>query len=89
MLKRDAEWVSSVVTDFERQSDGAAILPSIQVNHSYLDEDLAEEEFERNLKAALRPPSQGVVFWSWAHLEQDSLKKAVVRKIVSEKKLTK
>ncbi len=84
MLKQDANWVSSVVKDIQRQTGEVDLLPSIQVKEAYLDRELSEEEFEENLKAALKPPSKGVVFWSWAHLEQDPGKKTIISKWVKK-----
>ena len=63
-----------------KQSLGKAVLPSIQVKEAYLTEVLSKGEFEENLQAALAPPSQGVVFWSWAHLEQNPEKKLIIKK---------
>ena len=80
MLKRDANWVTSVVKDMSKQSMGKTILPSIQVKEAYLTDVLTLGEFEKNLEAALTPPSQGVIFWSWAHLEQDPEKKLIIKK---------
>ena len=84
MLKQDANWVSSVVKDIQRQTGEVDLLPSIQVKEAYLERELSEEEFEENLKAALKPPSKGVVFWSWAHLEQDPGKKSIISKWVKK-----
>ncbi len=83
MLKRDAEWVSSVVNDFNDQTVGTSILPSIQVQEAYLENVLDEKEFTENLKAALQSPSKGVVFWSWAHLEKNPTKKEIIKKWVN------
>jgi len=80
MLKRDAKWVSSVVNDIHGQVGDLPLLPSIQVKEAYLDEVLSLKEFEENLKAALHAPSKGVIFWSWAHLEQDPDKKSIISK---------
>lgn len=84
MLKRDARWVSSVIKNIHEQAGKTSLLPSIQVKEAYLEEVLSEEEFEENLEAALKPPSTGVVFWSWAHLEQDPGKKSIISKWVKK-----
>jgi len=82
MVKRDAFWLHEVVVDFYRQTQ-RKILPSIQVKEAYLVDSLSAMEFEDNLKAALLPPSNGVVFWSWEHLEQDPWKKEIIKKLVN------
>ncbi len=83
MLKRDAQWISTVVKDFKSQIGDTHILPSIQVAKAYLEEPLGVKEFEGIVKAALQDPSKGVVFWSWPHLDKDCSKKAIVKKLVN------
>ncbi|MEE9374011.1 MAG: hypothetical protein V3V00_13250 [Saprospiraceae bacterium] len=82
MLKRDAPWVGAVISDFSRQTNGASILPSIQVKEAYLTNKLSPSEFKNNLMAALLPPSKGVIFWSWPHFQIDKDKKMIVKKVV-------
>ncbi len=81
MVKRDPTWVHSVVNDIYRQS-GSKILPSIQVKEAYLNDTLGLEEFKMNLMEALKPPSKGVVFWSWEQLEKDPDKKEVIKAVL-------
>ena len=82
MVKQDASWVHDVVDDFYHQTKGK-ILPSIQVKEAYVIDSLSVAEFEDYLRSALLPPSIGVVFWSWEHLEQDPWKKEIIRKLVN------
>lgn len=82
MVKQDASWVHDVIDDFYLQTKGK-ILPSIQVKEAYVTDSLIVAEFEDNLISALLPPSFGVVFWSWEHLEQDSWKKEIISKLVN------
>jgi hypothetical protein len=70
MLKRDADWIESVVTEMDRKAPGK-ILPSIQVYPYYIDDSFTVEDFRRCVEAALRTPSQGVVFFSWPLFEKD------------------
>ena len=84
MLKREPDWVSSVVKDFDSQTNGTSVLPSIQVKEAYLEDVLTDEEFKNNLKAALEFPSKGVVFWSWDHLEQDQSKKEIIKETIEK-----
>lgn len=79
MVRQDPSWIHSMVEDVNLQS-GSQVLPSIQVDKAYLDIELNLEEFERCLEEALKPPSMGVVFWSWPSLEENPEKKLVVEK---------
>jgi len=81
MLKRDSSWIHSVVEDVSRRSK-VRVVPSIQVREHYLPERLTVDEFQRSLSAALRPPSTGVVYWSWNALEEDPQKKEIIRSTI-------
>ena len=70
MLKRDAGWIASVVTEMDRKAIGK-ILPSIQVYPYYIDDSFTAEDFRKCVDSALQPPSQGVVFFSWPLFEKD------------------
>ncbi len=82
MLHRPPEWIHSVVRELA-QSSTAWIVPSIQVKRAYREEILGKGEFERCLREALKPPSQGVVFWSWEALAQEPEKRRVVREVLA------
>ena len=82
MVKQKAPWVHEVVLDFHNQSK-AKVLPSIQVKEAYLLDSISSQEFEENLKSALSPPSSGVIFWSWEHLERDPWKKEIIKKVLN------
>jgi hypothetical protein len=79
MLRRDPAWITSVVREMSAASS-CPIIPSIQVRPDYAG-DLAMDlrEFEATLRAALEPPSRGVVFWSWEHLVQEPEKMDSIR----------
>lgn len=82
MLHRPPEWIASVVQDVSWVAD-CPVLPSIQVGAAYREgETFSSEEFEACLRAALEPPSTGVVFWSWDHIEADPAKASVIRRVV-------
>ena len=78
MVKRDPEWIHSVVQDIYDRSSGT-VIPSIQVSKAYLEEPMTAEEFSACLKQALLPPSKGVVFWSWDHLIASPEKMSIVK----------
>jgi hypothetical protein len=82
MLERPPEWVASVVEDLDRVAD-CPVLPSIQVAPAYREgEVFSGAEFEAALLAALEPPSAGVVFWSWDHIEADPGRAEIIRRVV-------
>ena len=84
MLHRPPEWVASVVDDAGRHA-GCPVLPSIQVATAYREgEEFEVAEFEACLRAALAPPSAGVVFWSWDHIEADPERAEIIRRVVRE-----
>ncbi len=85
MLYRDPEWIASVVQDVSREGR-CTVLPSIQVAARYRTGDTyTPEEFEACLRAALRPPSAGVVLWKWDHLVEEPAKAAVVRRVLASR----
>jgi len=82
MLRRPPEWVASVVQDLAYVAD-CPVLPSIQVAPAYREgEVFSGAEFEAALRAALEPPSAGVVFWSWDHIEADPERAEIIRRVV-------
>ena len=83
MVRQDPAWVHSVVQDVYRQTH-ADILPSIQVRQAYVPEPLTPEAFGEALRESLKPPSRGVVFWSWDALVQEPEKMAMVRTVLNE-----
>lgn len=79
MVRRTPAWVHDVVADAADLAAGVPILPSIQVDRAYVEEDLPPAEFRAALEQALRPPSRGVVLWSWAALAGSPEKKDILR----------
>jgi hypothetical protein len=83
MLHRPPDWVASIVEDLSYGAD-CPVLPSIQVSPAYReDEVFSTAEFEAALRAALEPPSAGVVFWSWDHIEADPERADIIRRVVA------
>ena len=83
MLRREPPWIASVVKDFAGQSS-SPILPSIQVKEYYPgDRTLDAVEFEACLRAALDPPSAGVVFWSWDLIEKAPENRRVIKRLLN------
>lgn len=83
MLRREPAWIASVVKDFAGQSS-SPILPSIQVKEYYPgDRTLDAAEFEACLRAALEPPSAGVVFWSWDLIEKAPENRRVIKRLLN------
>lgn len=79
MVMQPPQWVHSVVLDFDTQVPGSRILPSIQVNKAYLEASFSEKNFKSALIESLKPPSSGVIFWSWEALEKSPEKLKIVR----------
>jgi hypothetical protein len=82
MVRRDAEWIHSVAEDMARRGK-KPVLTSIQVKEEYFPGKISASQFGEYLKQALAPPSQGVVFYNWAALEEDPEKQEVVSKVVA------
>jgi|WetSurMetagenome_2_1015567.scaffolds.fasta_scaffold00485_6 hypothetical protein len=82
MLKRDAGWIADVVTDMDKSAKGM-VLPSIQVYPEYIDIPFTTSDFRKCLEEALKPPSLGVVFFSWPLFEKDPSRMEIVRKAVT------
>jgi hypothetical protein len=83
MLERPPAWVHSVVVRLADEA-GTTILPSIQVSEAYRPGvAFTATEFEQQLREALRPPSRGVVFWSWEALAREPEKRRVVREVLA------
>jgi hypothetical protein len=80
MLKRDADWISDVVADMDKQAHGM-VLPSIQVYPEYINQSFSAADFRDCLIAALKPPSRGVVFFSWPLFEKDPERMEEVKKV--------
>ena len=82
MLHRPPEWVASVVEDLDWVAD-CPVLPSIQVSLAYREgEVFSGAEFETALRSALEPPSAGVIFWSWDHIEADPERAEIIRRVL-------
>jgi len=74
MVRRTPTWVHSVAQEVYDRTHGR-VLPSIQVDKAYIDDPYTLAQFKEAVTEALKPPSLGVVFWSW-----DALNKAPDRK---------
>jgi hypothetical protein len=78
MVHRDTSWITSVVQELGETAN-CAILPSIQVHEDYpSDTTISLTEFQANIRAALEPPSVGVILYSWDLLAAHPEKLAAV-----------
>jgi hypothetical protein len=84
MLMRDARWISDVVADMNVRAPGK-ILSSIQVYRYYINSSFTADDFRQCVEAALKPPSSGVVFFSWPLFELDSSRMDIVTHITRSK----
>ncbi len=80
MLNSDAQWVDSLVIDFQKQGV-EKVLPCIQVGKSYLDKSFTNKEFRTCIKSSLKHQSNGIVFWSWEMLLKNEQKQHYVKDI--------
>lgn len=81
MVRRHPAWVHEVVADIAART-GAKVLASTQVSQAYVEEPLPPAEFRAAAAEALKPPSIGVVFWSWDALAKSPEKRALLRRLV-------
>jgi uncharacterized lipoprotein YddW (UPF0748 family) len=81
MVKREPAWIHSVVQDIAGQAN-CKIVPSIQVNKAYLSEPLTVEELAQSVTEALKPPSSGVIFWSWEQLNKNPEKLNILKSLL-------
>lgn len=80
MLDRDAEWISDVVKDMDLKVKGM-VIPSIQVYPYYIERKFTPADFRSCMEEALKPPSQGVIFFSWPLFEKDSSRMQIVSEV--------
>jgi hypothetical protein len=84
MLHRPPDWISSVAADTSAVGN-CPVLPSIQVAEHYRsDKSFDIKEFEACVRAALAPPSVGVVFWKWDHIAADPARAEAIRNVLGE-----
>ncbi len=81
MVRQTPAWVHDVVADISSRT-GATVLASTQVSEAYIQETLSLDEFRAAAAEALRPPSIGVVFWSWDALAKSPEKQSFLRRRV-------
>ncbi len=78
-------WVATVIKQIYRTAH-VRILPSIQVKKEYSwEKEYSPAQFEKALRAALKKPSQGVVFYDLASLLKDTQRLEIVQKILTSK----
>jgi hypothetical protein len=81
MVRRTPAWVHDVVADISSRT-GATVLASTQVSEAYIEQTLPPDEFRAAAAEALKPPSIGVVFWSWDALAKSPEKQAILRRLI-------
>ncbi|MBE3111508.1 MAG: hypothetical protein IMZ46_13560 [Acidobacteria bacterium] len=87
MVRQSPAWIHDIVADFSAQTQGrGTILASTQVSEAYVKEALPPDEFGAALEEALKPPSIGVVLWSWDALAKSPEKRDILRTMVHLKK---
>jgi len=85
MVRRPPAWIHDVVADLAARAS-TPVLASTQVSEAYVEDELPTEEFRAALEEALKPPSAGVVLWSWDALSKSPEKRAVFKSVAGLKK---
>lgn len=80
MVRRDPAWVSGVVDDIASRAK-IPVIASTQVSEAYVNEPLSPREFRAAAAEALKPPSAGVVLWSWDALAKSPEKQALLKRL--------
>jgi hypothetical protein len=78
MVRQNPAWVHGVVMDLSGRTR-AAILASTQVAEAYIEQALPPDEFRASVEEALKPPSIGVVLWSWDALAKSPEKRGILK----------
>jgi len=81
MVRRTPDWIHDVVNDLAAQAP-SAVLASTQVAEAYIERTLSPDEFRASVEEALRPPSIGVVLWSWDALAKSEDKQGILKTLV-------
>jgi hypothetical protein len=84
MVKQEPTWVHDITEDIYLKT-GSRVVPSIQVGKAYLDTEFDLAEFRETVEEALRPPSVGVILWSWERLIAEPEKVELFKDILKEK----
>ncbi|UCG01349.1 MAG: hypothetical protein JSW11_17240 [Candidatus Heimdallarchaeota archaeon] len=84
MLKRKPSWINAVVKNMYELTK-QKIVPSIQVERSYLTTEITTEEFSEMVVQAVKVPSSGVIFWSWEKIQDNPEKMEQIKTIINRK----
>ncbi len=83
MVRQDPQWIHDI-TEEMHQLTSANVIPSVQVGLAYLENEFDLEEFRKTITEALKPPSGGVILWSWERLIAEPEKVDLFREILEE-----
>jgi hypothetical protein len=83
MVKQGPPWVHDITEGMSMLTD-KVVIPSIQVGKAYLDTEFDLDEFRETVEQALKPPSGGVILWSWERLIAEPGKVALFKDILME-----
>jgi len=84
MVKQSPEWVHGITEDLSSITT-RPVIPSIQVGKAYLETEYDLEEFRKTVSEALKPPSGGVILWSWERLVAEPEKTELFRELMKER----
>ncbi|MCK5067548.1 MAG: hypothetical protein KAR16_08920 [Bacteroidales bacterium] len=83
MVKQEPPWIHDI-TDEIYLKTGSPVIPSIQVGKAYLNTEFDLDEFSETVEQALKPPSGGVVIWSWERLIAEPEKVTLLKEILED-----
>ena len=83
MVKQPPLWVHEITEDMHIKT-ASPVIPSIQVGLAYLDNEFDLMEFRETVEEALKPPSGGLILWSWERLIAEPEKVELFKDILKE-----
>ena len=84
MVKQSPDWVHGITEEMSSKTT-LPVIPSIQVGKAYLDTEFDLTEFRETVEEALKPPSGGVILWSWERLITEPDKVDLFKDILKER----
>ncbi len=78
MTKHPSQSIHEVASE-QQQISHKKIIPCIQVNKAYLDEDISKEKFDEMLQYGLQAPSAGVILFLYETFKEDLEKQEIFK----------
>ena len=78
MTKHPSKSINEVTSELKKISQ-KIIIPCIQVNKTYLSEEISNEKFDEMLKFGLQAPSDGIILFLYESLKDDVEKQEILK----------